>query len=175
MSAALSRTTMRLGALAGVIALATACSSNSSKRDLGEPPAKAPSVTVEKSAGSPSTETDFVKDACALVPLDVVEHALGSEADVKSTNVACVYVAKGDVSKTIELLKEPAAVLSTQLNEGDFSPYPGVGDKAYWDADQQLLVAVSGSDDFAVSAFVADSPDANRDAAVAIARAAIDA
>jgi hypothetical protein len=122
---------------------------------------------------------DFVTDVCKIVPLDVVEKVFGAPAEAKSTQVACVFVSKADESRTIELLRAPAAVLGTQLNEGDFTPLDGLGDtfdKAYWDDSEELLVVVHGGVDYAVSASVADHGDpANKAAAIAIAKAAVDA
>jgi hypothetical protein len=124
-------------------------------------------------AGGSSAGKDGV---CQLIGSDVARRAVGRlVTDVSVTANQCVFADAGGANR-VELLQLPASTIGAQKAAGSFTPLTGVGDQAYWDSDDELLLVVKG--DKAYSASVSGDAISNarsKAASISVVDAALNA
>lgn len=112
--------------------------------------------------------------ACGLVSKPTMAKILGAPVVTESAGgAACVFHTNGDSPLSVEIAELPSAVLPGQLGDGTFDPLPGLGDKAYWNTEETLLVVVKGNEELMINASVGDDANSSKQAATAVATAAL--
>lgn len=163
-----------------------ACSSGASNPGHGHVTGESPTSAVRSAAagstppsagvGQGSTRSGRSSaNVCEVVKQEVAERVLGAPVqDLSVTADACLL--SGRRGNRLELLRLPADTVNTALAAGSFTRLSGVGDRAYWSSDDQLLIVVAGDNAYSVNVSVdANSEAANQAAAITVANAAIGA
>lgn len=131
-------------------------------------PASSPSVSSPPEAPAGATSV------CGLVPPDVVAQALGGEAVAQQIGPAvCLFHTSG--ARSLQISRLPVTVLGGQLGDGGFAPVANIGDKAYWNAKEGLLVAVKDQSELLVNVSAGDSEADRLRISTAVADAALPA